>query len=225
MNDNPSKDPLFGDLDEATLLESKAPDASTSSSSTQERRLAQLAINLRDNAAAGWLSWVMSSTLGEQVDPDAFLVYRDVLLKEAGDPQDPIERMLIEQLALAHFSIGQMRIRSCSTDSPKMTLAFSDAATRLFSEFRRSVLALEEYRSKRALRTEQRDRHDEKTPVLPAEANGHVRPRVHASKKHRDVELESTEKQTTQVLILDNNINGDMPKWLKNRLACPTPCE
>ena len=48
-------------------------------------RNAELALNLRDNAAAGWLYWITNSTLGEKIGPDAFLVFRKLMLEEEAE--------------------------------------------------------------------------------------------------------------------------------------------
>ena len=165
--------------------------------------------NLREMAGAGWLYWIISATLSEQLDPDAFKVYRDVLLKEAGNPTDPIEIMLIEQLALSHFSIGRLHVRSCSTDIPKMALAFEDAATRLLGEFRRCTLALEDLRAKRAARMG-RDTNTDKVEVR-AKPRMNERPRISANRK-----------KMALIGKLGHNRIGEIPAWLNNRMAYPT---
>jgi hypothetical protein len=224
MKGNATYDPLLGDIEAPAQTdagqESPATDATTSLSSEVIRN-AELALNLRDNAAAGWLYWVTNSTLGEQIGPDAFLVFRKLLLEEAGDPSDPIERMLVEQMALAHFSIGQLRIRSCTTDLPKMALAFSDSATRLLGEFRRCSLALEEYRSKRAIRTEKRSSTDVIEKQTGPKSNGHAKPSANGNGRHGNVEVGSN--GNGKHLVTEANGNGDIPTWLKQRMAYPIP--
>jgi len=178
--------------------------------------------NLRDNSAAGWLYWVTNSTLGEQIGPDAFLVFRKLMLEEAGDPADPIERMLIEQLALAHFSIGQLRIRSCATDMPKLSLAFSDSATRLLGEFRRCSLALEEYRSKRAARQEKRGSANGK--LTPSnDGHGHLKASANGKKKYPPAKMGSNGNGKHRHAGPVLNTNGELPPWVKKRMAYPTP--
>jgi hypothetical protein len=207
-----------------------------SAPSLEAMRTAELALNLRDNAAAGWLYLITNSTLGEKIGPDAFLVFRKLMLEEAGNPTDPIERMLIEQLALAHFSIGQLRIRSCTTDMPKMSLAFSDSATRLLGEFRRCSLALEEYRSKRAARTEKRDSTTGEKAVTLDRVNGHAHPSFNGNGKHVHTELKSNGSKeyrdsepgsngTRKLRDSEHvpNFNGELPPWVKRRMAYPTP--
>ena len=118
----------------------------------EESRDIQSALSVRDRSAAGWIYFVVNATLGEEIGPDAFAVLREMLLLECGSPNDPIETMLIDQLALCHHSIGQLRIRSCAAEQPEIALQYHDAATKLLSEFRRLALALEDFRAKRASR-------------------------------------------------------------------------
>ena len=189
---------------------SDGDDATSNAIAPASYETASHALNLRDMAAAGWLYWITSTTLAEKINPDAFKLYRDIMLHEAGNPSDPIERMLIEQLALAHFSIGQLRIRSCSTESPKMAIAFADAATRLLGELRRCSLALEDYRAKQAARKEQSG------PPKKAEQEVAAQP-VHCP------EPSSNGKKRSAFTEVANNGNGEMPEWLKRRMAYPTP--
>ena len=44
--------------------------------------------------------------------------YLRQLLRDAGDPADPIERMMIEQIALVHHKIGELYYRSASCEQP-----------------------------------------------------------------------------------------------------------
>jgi hypothetical protein len=73
-------------------------------------------------------------------------MYRDWLVKASGDPGDPIEVLMIEQIALAHFRIGQLHAKAESAESNEAVKAYSAAAIRLTGEFRRLSLALRQYR-------------------------------------------------------------------------------
>ena len=223
---NTDYDPFLGDAGFTgdgdkpdTAVHERAPDGP----SREARHTAELALNLRDNAAAGWLYMVTNSTLGEQIGPDAFLVFRKLMLEEAGNPADPVERMLVEQLALAHFSIGQLRVRSCMTDSPKMSLAFCDSATRLLGEFRRCSLALEEYRTKRAARTEKRDSTADKKVATLDKVNGHAQPSFNGNVKYAHTEVGSNGNATHHMNEPDTIFHGELPEWVRKRMAYPTP--
>ena len=48
---------------------------------------------------------------------DAIHLYRDRLLADCGNPTDPIEVMIIEQLGLAHFYLGLMHCKAANAGS------------------------------------------------------------------------------------------------------------
>jgi hypothetical protein len=81
------------------------------------------------------------------IDSKAFKLYRDRLLADCGHPRDPIEIMIIEQLSLAHFSMGLLSCKAANNRQPEAVGVYSGAAARLMGEFRRSALALQAYRA------------------------------------------------------------------------------
>jgi len=83
---------------------------------------------------------------GDAVGPNGWKMYRDWLVKASGDPSDPIEVLMIEQIALAHFRVGQLHAKAESAESTEAVKAYSSAAIRLTGEFRRLSLALRQYR-------------------------------------------------------------------------------
>jgi hypothetical protein len=115
-----------------------------------------LADNLRDMTGATFVYFTVASSLSGDIDPQAFKIYRDKLLQDAGNPSDPLETMLLEQLALAHFNIGRLQMKSCAVENAKLAVAYSDAATRLLGEFRRCTLALEDFRAKQIARKDRK---------------------------------------------------------------------
>ena len=48
------------------------------------------------------------------IDQRAYKIYRDDLLADCGNPTDPIEIMIIEQLALAHFGVGLLSCKAAN---------------------------------------------------------------------------------------------------------------
>src|SRR4051812_29992359 len=68
-------------------------------------RCDQLASHLKDSTAAMFMFASMNNILAG-FDVAAFRRYRDELIADCGQPHDPIETMLIEQLALAHMNTG-----------------------------------------------------------------------------------------------------------------------
>jgi hypothetical protein len=166
------------------------------------------AVNLREVSAAGYLHWAVSTSLSDGINPAAFKLFRDKLLQDAGSPTDPIEVMLIEQLALAHFHIGRLQVRSCGAASPQLQVAYSDAATRLLGEFRRCTLALEDLRAKQDARRERNASSSKARKQASAERNGAPRPSKNGKKKAPNTELKH---------------NGEVPQCLIDRMTAPLP--
>src|SRR5262245_13270969 len=78
----------------ATPASGPPPETDPTADDPGRRIIARLAVNLRNVSAAAFLRASMAGTF--TLDGDAFRAYRDDLLKDAGDPADPIEVMLIE---------------------------------------------------------------------------------------------------------------------------------
>lgn len=91
-------------------------------------------------------SMASAISIAEQVGASAFKLYRDRLLKQAGDPSDPVERMMIEQLALAHHRVAQLHVQAEQAKTTEEVKTYSAAAARLTGEFRRLALGLRQYR-------------------------------------------------------------------------------
>jgi hypothetical protein len=56
--------------------------------------------------------------------------------------------MLLEQLALAHFRVGQLHAAAGGAQGAEAAKALNAAAARLLGEFRRTALALRAYRTR-----------------------------------------------------------------------------
>lgn len=84
--------------------------------------------------------------VAKEIGSAAFKVYQDDLLREAGSPTDPVERMLLEQLTLAHHRVAQLHAQAEQVTSIEAAKVYMTAATRLTGEVRRLALALKQYR-------------------------------------------------------------------------------
>jgi hypothetical protein len=93
---------------------------------------------------------LMADALGydEPFDGQAAQAYLECLLEDAGNPRDPIERMMVEQLAVAHFRIAQLHVRAQKAQGVEAAKLYTAAAARLLGEFRRTALALRPYRGR-----------------------------------------------------------------------------
>ena len=105
------------------------------------------AMVVKETSGPGVLSIVAGKLYKNNVHPASFKKYRDQILAESGSPRDPVEVMLVEQLLWAHFRIGDLHAQSALADSAEIAEVYNSAATKLMGEFRRTGLALREFRS------------------------------------------------------------------------------
>lgn len=64
----------------------------------------------------------------------------------AGSPEDPVEQMLLDLLALARVRVGRLHALAESSKTPELTRAYLGAANRMTSEICKTVLTLIAYR-------------------------------------------------------------------------------
>ena len=93
------------------------------------------------------LSTVSGATFGRAIDPCAFKAFFDSVLVAAGNPSDPVEAMLIQQLVWAHHQIGNLAGKAAHPATLQEVAIYNQALARILAEFRRSTLALRDYRS------------------------------------------------------------------------------
>jgi len=88
---------------------------------------------------------LMASALGldKFVDTPAFKVFLERLQEDTARTTNPIARMMIEQLALAHFRIAQLQVQAANAEGLEAAKIYNQMASRLLGEFRRSALALD----------------------------------------------------------------------------------
>jgi hypothetical protein len=108
--------------------------------------------HLRQFADSFFLQGSMRSPDGPIFDVHTFKVYLDDLLQRSGASSDPIEQMLVHQLAQAHFAVARLHVRSSGSRDTGAAVAYTAAAARLMAEFRRTSLALQAYREAAARR-------------------------------------------------------------------------
>jgi hypothetical protein len=103
------------------------------------------ALHLRETATAMYLYGSSAGTF-PKVETAAFSRYVQKLREDAGDPADPVEQMLVEQLALAHHAVGRLHLKAATAETLNEAAIFLGAAARLTAEFRKTALALKSYR-------------------------------------------------------------------------------
>ena len=83
-----------------------------------------------------------------KIETSGCRVYLDDLVKDSGNPVDPVEIMLLEQTAMCHQYSIQMQALSKKAEGIEAIELYLSGAARLSSEFRKTALALKEYRKK-----------------------------------------------------------------------------
>ena len=83
-----------------------------------------------------------------KIETSGCRVYLDDLVRESGNPSDPVEIMLLEQLAMCHQYSIQMQALSKKAEGIEAIELYLSGAARLSGEFRKTALALKEYRKK-----------------------------------------------------------------------------
>lgn len=92
---------------------------------------------------------MMADALGYEgtFESRAYKVYLARLLEDAGNPADPIERMMLQQLGLAHFRLGQLHAAAGHSKTLEAVKIYNSVTARLWGEFRRTALALRLYKA------------------------------------------------------------------------------
>jgi hypothetical protein len=68
--------------------------------------------------------------------------------QEAGSPTDPVERLLVDQLALTHLVIARLQAQAAEATQLEFKKLYFDTGVRLLGEIRQGALALQSYRNR-----------------------------------------------------------------------------
>ncbi|MHB9048664.1 MAG: hypothetical protein ACYC35_22335 [Pirellulales bacterium] len=123
------------------------PNAIAATDQETETTLDQQAGVVDEICGAGVLMTCLPKTLGGFITAAAYQRYRSNFLAKAAQPGDPLESMLAEQLLWAHHTIGQLHTKAASAQTAEEAGIYHSASARVMAEFRRTTLALREYRS------------------------------------------------------------------------------
>jgi hypothetical protein len=102
---------------------------------------------LEEFYASSVLATSSGKMLGAHVDAAAYKILRDEFIADAGQPADPLEVLMLDQLLWAHHQVGSLHVQASKTNDAAIAEAYSNAAVKLMAESRRTVMALREYRS------------------------------------------------------------------------------
>ena len=121
----------------------EAPSAHKSASEvrmTREERDARVVAEVVIPAA---LSSILSIP---EVGPLGVKAYMEKFVMDAGVARDPVERVLLEQLVLAHHRLARLHARAAEATHTDAIRVLNAAAIRLLGEVRRTALAIRTYR-------------------------------------------------------------------------------
>lgn len=94
------------------------------------------------------ISAALSGGVSAIVGVQGFQEFRSALLKDLGEPKDPLATMFIDQLCWLHFRSAELLVAGASAKlQADQVAALTAAAARVIAEFRKSALALREYQS------------------------------------------------------------------------------
>lgn len=107
----------------------------------------ELGNSIRQIHTASVLEATLASLHGPAIGSAGYQSLRDRVLRNSGAPSDPIEEMLIEQMVLSNYHIGQLHVRAAEAKSAEVAKVFYTALCRMQGESRKLALALQVYRS------------------------------------------------------------------------------
>lgn len=79
-----------------------------------------------------------------RIDGNACRIYLDRFLEDAGDPSDPVQRVLLEQVAVLRLRLADLHTQAARAKSVEATKILTGATARLLGEVRRLAVTLRE---------------------------------------------------------------------------------
>jgi hypothetical protein len=129
--------------------QSNASDAPPAGLDADRHAAAQRTAHQAELLREGVFPALMASAiaLDKFFDAGAFRVYLARVLADLGNPADPIERMLVEQLCMAHFRVAQLHAGAGQAVGLEATKLLNTVVARMLGEMRRTALSLKAYRT------------------------------------------------------------------------------
>ena len=103
----------------------------------------QMAWRLENGGAAAYVKSAVTAGLGEVGDINVVHQYVTNMSKKC-DVDDPLQRMLLEQILIGYHRLGALHESSSRSRTPEAAVAFNGAAVKLLAELRKSMLTLRE---------------------------------------------------------------------------------
>ena len=143
---NSHKPPSMATFPNSTKTEKPTSNQPSSAPGQATRSSAEQAYAVKQAVTPAMLATVlgMEGTIGAS----GYRIYLDELIRDSGNPTDRVEIMLIEQIVICHHFSMQMQIYAKTAQGTEATEMYMVAGSRSRAEFRKTVLALKEYRKK-----------------------------------------------------------------------------
>lgn len=104
-----------------------------------------MARNVRD-MASGLYFYAGTARIFPQLKTSTCVEYVNGVVEDCGNPRDPLERYLIEQCIQMHHAAGRLLAKAEGAGSAEASSLLIAAAARMFSEYRKSFIALRSVR-------------------------------------------------------------------------------
>jgi hypothetical protein len=108
-----------------------------------------VARNIREVGPAAALYAAVGNFYGSRIDLGAFKVLMDDMLRDL-DAKDPVQRMLAEQIVLAHHVGGKLQAKAANQEKAKNAEVYLRGAAKLMSELRKHIELFTRLRSQSA---------------------------------------------------------------------------
>jgi hypothetical protein len=170
---------------------------------------------LRQFSATTYLIGSVANPIRENVQqPLAYKRYLDQVMEDAGNPGDPIERMLVEQLVLAHHNSARLLMEGVLAEGLEQKKLLNSGSLRLMAEFRHSALALKTYRT-----ASETDHISDDPPLAYSNSNGKDPTKLNGESLNG-----SARHSTHDTEVESSNRNGHANRITDHLLQEPSPC-
>lgn len=132
-----------------TNIEESTPNQSSSTpeqSNQPSMPPGRQSLAVRSAIAPAALATVMGRE--SQIEVTGYRGFLDEMVRESGNPSDPVEIMLLEQVAMCHLLSMRLQSKASQAEGTDAIELYMSGGARLSAEFRKTALALKEYRRK-----------------------------------------------------------------------------
>ena len=144
----PSMAKYFNSINQTTI---EKPTFNQSSSAPEQSAHPSMTVDLQASVVKRGITptaLAMVLDMENMIGAAGCRVYLDDLVKDSGNPVDPVEIMLLEQTAMCHILSMKLQSKASGAEGTEAIDLYLSGAARLSGEFRKTALALKEYRKK-----------------------------------------------------------------------------